>query len=441
MPKIKPFKAVIYNQENIKKLAAVACPPYDVISPAQQEYYHELNPYNFIRIILGKHIPGEDKYRRSAAYFKDWLKNNIFVQEQKLAIYFYSQQYNVKGERKSRLGFIALLHLEDKNSSIFAHEHTKLAPKEDRLRLLKAVKANLSPIFVAFIDKERIIQRIYQQYLEDKNPFIDITDEYRVNHKVWRIDAPEIITKIQAALKDKNIFIADGHHRYEVACAFKEEMKKKTGSITGEEDFNYIMAYFTNAESRDLTIFPVHRLVKLNPKFNMDDFKASLSEYFVLEEVRDKASFFFLMEKGGRTENVLGMYKDRKYWLLRLKNIKILDKMIADKPKECRSLDVSILNSIILKKIMGVSLEENEDILYSPDAEQFIEKVDNAKGYIAFLLNPVKMQQVSAVAVTGNRMPPKSTYFYPKVLSGLVINKFGQEMTRRWLYSASPNIL
>jgi uncharacterized protein (DUF1015 family) len=299
-----------------------------------------------------------------------------------------------------------------------------LAPKEDRLRLLKAVKANLSPIFVAFADKERIIQRTYDQRLAAQKPFIDITDEYKVNHKVWRLDSPEMIAKIQASLKDKNIFIADGHHRYEVACAFRQEMKKKLGAVSGEEDFNYIMSYFTNAESRDLTIFPVHRLVKLPAQFNMADFKAALSECFHLEEVKDKASFFFLMEKGGRTENVLGLYKEGRFWLLRLKNIRILDKMIADKPKEYRLLDVAILNSLILKNILKMSLEANEDILYSPDAEQFIERVDNAKGYIAFLLNPVKMQQVSAVALTGNRMPPKSTYFYPKVLSGLVINKF-----------------
>lgn len=424
MPKIRPFRALIYNQQNLKRLSALVCPPYDVISLSQQEHYHDLSPYNFIRILLGKDIPGEDKYRRAAALFKEWLGNDIFIQEQKPAIYFYSQQYNIKGQRKTRLGFIALLHLEDKNSSVFAHEHTKLAPKEDRLRLLKAVKANLSPIFVAFADKERIIQRIYQQHLQDKKPFIDIVDESKVNHQVWRVDSPEMIARIQASLKDKNIFIADGHHRYEVACAFRQEMKKKAGSITGEEDFNYIMSYFTNAESHDLTIFPVHRLVKLGPKFDMDDFKISLSEYFHLEEVKDKTRFFFLMEKGGRTENVLGMYKDKRFWLLRLKNIKILDKMIADKPKEYRSLDVSILNSLVLKNILGLNLEASEDILHSPDAGQFIERVDSIEGYIAFLLNPAKMSQVSSVALTGNRMPPKSTYFYPKVLSGLVINKF-----------------
>ncbi len=424
MPKIRPFKAVIYNQEAVKKLSSLVCPPYDVISPAEQEYYHNQSPYNFIHILLGKDIPGEDKYRRSSVLFKDWFKNKILIQQETPAIYFYAQQYSLKGEKRTRTGFIALLDLDEKSASVFAHEYTRAAPKEDRQRLLKSVKANLSPIFAVFSDKDRIVRRL-EQYLKDEQPFVDITDEAKINHKLWKIDSPDILSKIQNSMKDKNIFIADGHHRYEVACAYRDEMKKKTEGLTGEEDFNYILAYFTSTESRDLTILPVHRLVKLGPKIEMHGFLTSLREYFDLEEVKDKTKFFFLMEKGGRTEHVLGMYKDKKYWLLRLKNIKILDKMIADKPKEYRLLDVAILNSLVLKKILGLNLETNEEIMFSQNADDFIERVDKNKSYLAFLLNPVKIEQITSVALTGNRMPPKSTYFYPKVLSGLVINKFG----------------
>ena len=155
-------------------------------------------------------------------------------------------------------------------------------------------------------------------------------------------------------MSDENIFIADGHHRYEVACAYRDEMKMKLGTITGDESFNYILAYFTNVESRGLTILPIHRLVKLNPQQNTQDLKMRLSDYFDVEEIKDKAKFFFLLEKAGESEHVLGMYKDKKYWLLRLKNIKILDKIINDKPREYRPLDVSILNYIVLKKILGL---------------------------------------------------------------------------------------
>ena len=419
MTKIKPFRAVIYNQEKIKNISSVVCPPYDIISGQEQQRYSDLSPYNLIHILLGKDIPGEDKYRRAADYFRDWLDNTILIQDERPAIYFYSQQYNLKGEKRTRLGFISLLHLGDKDSSVFGHEHTRLEPKEDRLRLLKQVKANLSPIFVIFLDNKRIIQRIYRQHIQDRLPFIDIIDDSKVVHKLWRLDSPDIIESIQNSMSGENIFIADGHHRYEVACAYRDEMK--------QESFNYIEAYFTNTDPRCLSILPVHRLVKLDTKLDLDNFESNLKEYFDVEEIKEKTQFFFLMEKGGRTEHLLGMYKDKIYWLLRLKNIKILDKMNSDKSQVYRSLDICILNNLILKKTLGIDLENKENPSFSPNADEFIEAVNNNPLYIAFFLNPVKIQQVISVALNGQRLPPKSTYFYPKVLSGLVINKFNED--------------
>jgi len=452
MTKIKPFRAVSYNQEKIKDLSSVVCPPYDIISPTRQEYYHRLHPYNFIHILLGKDIPAEDRYLRARSYFKEWLKNKILIRDESPAMYFYSQEYILRGEKKIRMGLIGLLHLQDKNSSVFGHEHTRLEPKEDRLRLLKQVQANLSPIFVLFDDKKRIIKSTYQNYIHDKAPFINITDDERIVHKLWRLDSPDILAGIQDKMSGENIFIADGHHRYEVACAYRDRMKKKLDISTGEEDFNYILTYFTSVESKGLTILPIHRLVRLNPKLDMESLLFSLKDYFDIDEVKDKIRFFFLMEKAGFSEHVLGMYRNKNYWLLRLKNIKILDKLMGDKPKVYRSLDVCILNYIILKKILGfdtstalklylserglkaplsislkrsrrIDLEDKENITFSPNADELIEKVDNETSYIAFWLNPVKVQQIISVALTGERMPPKSTYFYPKVLSGLVINK------------------
>jgi uncharacterized protein (DUF1015 family) len=421
--KIKPFRAVIYNKEKVKDLAKVVCPPYDIISVQRQQYYHDLNEYNLIHILLGKDIPGEDKYLRAGNYFREWLKDKIVIQDERKAIYFYSQQYNLKGEKRTRLGFISLLRLGDKESSVFGHEHTHLEAKEDRHKLLKRVKANLSPIFVVFLDKKRIIQRTYEKYVQHKAPFIEIKDEENTVHRLWRLDDPVLLEGIQASMQAENIFVADGHHRYEVACAYRDEMKKKLGAVTGEEDFNYILSYFTNTDSHGLSILPIHRLVKLDAPADLDNSRLKLKDYFDLEEIKEKTRFFFLMEKGGRTEHVLGMYKDRRYWLLRLKNVKILDSLLGDKPKEYRTLDVSILNHIVLKKILEVDTQNKENIKFSPSAEEFIEQADSNGSYIAFFLNPVKIEQIIAVALKGERMPPKSTYFYPKVISGLVINK------------------
>lgn len=424
MAKIAPFSAIIYNQEKVKDLSRVVCPPYDIISTERQEYYHNLNPHNFIHILLGKDISGEDKYKRAANYFKDWLKNKILIQDKSPAIYFYSQQYHLKGERKTRLGFMARLYLEDENPSIFGHEHTRLEPKEDRLRLLKAIKANLSPIFVIFCDKKRIIQSIYQKHIQGKEPFVDISDDEKITHKLWRLDSAEILSNIKAKISAENIFIADGHHRYEVACAYRDQMKQRLKTLKGDEEFNYTLAYFTDAGAHDLTILPIHRLIKSDSRLDTDSFILNLKEYFDVEEIKDKIRFFFLMEKAGRTEHVIGMYKDKIFRLLRLKNIKMLDKMISDKTKEFRSLDVSILNYIILKKILSIDLEDKESLTFSPDTGELIEKVDSNPSYAAFFLNPVKVGQIISVALTGDKMPAKSTYFYPKVLSGLVINKF-----------------
>ncbi len=422
MTKIKSFQAIVYNQEKIKDLTSVVCPPYDIISPNRQEYYHHLSPYNLTHILLGKDIPGEDKYQRARNYFREWLKNKILIQEDKPCIYFYRQQYKIKGESKTRFGLIALLHLEDKKPSVFGHEHTRLEPKEDRLRLLRQVKANLSPIFVVFSDKQRVIQHCDQE-IENKKPFIEVTDDEKTTHRLWRLDRRELINKIQSGIEKENIFIADGHHRYEVACAYRDEMKEKSGSIKQDEDFDYILAYFTNIESRGLTILPIHRLVKLEPGFDPDTFRSQLKDYFSLEEIRDKIRFFFLLEKAGNTEHVLGMCQGARFWLLRLKNIKILDKIMSDKPLEYRTLDVSILNSIVFRKILGLDLEDKEKLIFSANAEEFIARANDGNSYVVLLLNPVKIQQIISVALAGEKMPAKSTYFYPKVLSGLVINK------------------
>ncbi|MFA7652190.1 MAG: DUF1015 domain-containing protein [Candidatus Omnitrophota bacterium] len=426
MIKIKPFKAVFYNQEKLKDLSAVACPPYDVISPLQQDYYHNLNPYNYIRILLGKDIAGDDKYARAGLLFENWLKNKILVQDTKPAVYFYSQQYNIKGEKKTRLGLIALLRLGDKDSPVFGHEHTRIEAKEDRLNLIRRVNANLSPVFIISKDNQRVIQRLYEQYAKDKPVFMEVKDYEETLHRIWRIDSPEALNMLQSGMQKEEAFIADGHHRYEVSCVYRDEMKKKLGDkLLDESSFNYTLAYFTNTDQRGLSILPLHRLLRLERAINLENLIPALKNYFDVEEVKDKARFFFLIAKGGRAEHLLGMYKDKKYRLLRLKNIKILDKLLSDKPKEYRSLDVAILNQIIFNDILGYAASEKDSLKYSPNAEEFIVSVDKDPLSIAFFLNPVKIEQIMAVALSGNKMPPKSTYFYPKVLSGLLINKHG----------------
>lgn len=424
MANIKPFCGIYFNQDKITDISKVICPPYDIISPVAQESYHRLSPYNMIHLEFGRDKPGEDKYKCAEVSFNNWLKEEILMRDKEPAIYFYNQRFTIRGEAKERLGFIALLRLEGKGNTVFPHEHTRLEPKEDRLQLIKHVEANLSPIFVLFSDEKRIIRRTYEKYIKDTSPFIEIIDEERMSHKIWRFNSEDALESFQAQMENKNIFIADGHHRYEVALAFREEMKKKLGNLPEEADFNYIMAYFTNIEGKGLSILPIHRLVEGISDFRIDTFKEAVKAYFDIQEIKERDNFLLLLEKAGVRENTLGMYRDKKFYLLRLKNKKFLDKEILDKPKEYGSLDVTILNYIVLKRILGLNLEDKEKIKFNPNTDELISHVDNNNNSLAFFLNPVKIEQLVSIAQAGERMPPKSTYFYPKVYAGLLINKF-----------------
>ncbi len=429
MTKIKAFKAYVYNQEKIGDLKLVVCPPYDVISPQAQDKLGERSIYNFIHILLAKDTPIEDRYHKAGVIFRQWLKEAVLIQDEHPAIYFYSQQYVIRGEKKTRLGFISLLKLGDgKGSPIFGHENTHNVAKLDRFKLIKQVKANLSPIFMIFLDKQRIIQRVFQKHISAKNAFIEVTDDEKTVHKLWRLDQPEAIRLIESSMNDENMFIADGHHRYEVSCAYRDLMRQKLGTrFSGEEYFNYCLSYFTNTDYRGLSILPIHRLIKLDTKLDINDFILKAKEYFDVDKIKDRTRFLFLMEKAGCSEHLIGLYKDKKYFLLRLKNVKILDKLIADKPKEYRVLDVAILNYLVLKNILKFNLDDLANIKYSPDALEFMDEVDADASNIAFFLNPVKIEQIINIALGGHKMPPKSTYFYPKVFSGLVINKLEKE--------------
>ncbi|MFH1191774.1 MAG: DUF1015 domain-containing protein [Candidatus Omnitrophota bacterium] len=429
MSQTRAFKAVVYNPGAISEFKDVVCPPYDVISSLEQDALYERSMYNFVHILLAKDSSGDDKYHKAGETFRGWLKDKVFIQDERPAVYFYSQQYVIRGEKKTRLGFISLLRLGDeKSSAVFGHENTHNAAKLDRFKLIKQVKANLSPIFIIFLDKNRIIQRIFQGQLPHQKSFIEVMDDEKTVHKLWRLNDPDVLKLIESSMNDESMFIADGHHRYEVSCAYRDLMREKMGAqFTGEEDFNFCLAYFTNTDYRGLSILPIHRLLKLDARLDLDDFMIRAKEYFDIDQIKDRTRFFFLLEKAGCTEHLLGLYKDKKYFFLRLKNVKTLDKLIADKPKEYRVLDVAIFNHLVLKYILKLDLNNLPDIKYSPDPYALMDQADSDPLTVAFFLNPVKIQQVINIATSGNKMPPKSTYFYPKVLSGLVVNKFEKE--------------
>ena len=420
MTQIKPFKAVFYNKEKVEDLSKVVCPPYDVISPQEQNDFHNLHPNNFIHILLGKDRAQdnktENKYTRAKEIFEKWLKSRVLIEDDQEAIYFYRQEFQVRGEKHGRLGFIALMKLQDpKDSKIYPHEKTHAEAKEDRFRLWSSVKANLSSIFVCFSDHSRKVETIFHRQVASTEPLIDAVDQDGVRHIVWRLADPGSVQEIVDTLSNQQLFIADGHHRYEVAMEYRRQRLERfqnSSRATGQEPFNYVMTYFTNMDSRELQIFPMHRIVKRLPA--PLDF---LDEFFRIDKIKTKEDLLIMLAKAGRNEHAFGLYTREGIQLLRLKNKSLIDQYVTTGSPEFRSLDAMILKSFVLDRV-GV---KTEDIVYTKDLETVTGMVDSNQADASFVLNPVPVQQLKTIALNGERMPPKTTYFYPKVLSGLTV--------------------
>jgi uncharacterized protein (DUF1015 family) len=418
MSALKPFAAVFYNKEKVENLSNVFCPPYDVISQEQQEDYYKQDPYNFIRLELGKETPKDterdNKYTRARKTYEEWFKKGILKQDETPCLYLYKQDYKYQGQKYTRMGFLGLLKMgEDSGVRILPHEHTHAAAKTDRLTLWSALKSNLSPIFVGYADKGGKIDRIFFKELINQKPYLEAVDHDKVKHTIWRIENPDSIQGIVNVIEGQNLFICDGHHRFEVANQIRREVKKAK-KTTGEEAYNYVMTYFTNMDSKDLQIFPIHRIVKKFPiSVNL------LEQYFRIDKIKTKVDWLVLLARAGQNEHAFGLYNKQGMFLLRLKNKMLIDKMVKEGSRDYRNLDAAILKAFILDQV-GVA---SEDIVYSKDPDEVLQSVNEGNAEAGFILNPVQVGQLRSIALNDERMPPKTTYFYPKVLSGLTIYK------------------
>jgi len=303
---------------------------------------------------------------------------------------------------------------DDKGSKIFPHENTHARAKEDRMKVLQTLRANLSPIFVCFSDHSKTVEKIFAKQVINQAPQLQAVDEDNVKHTFWRLDDPALVAQIEKSFEQQPLFIADGHHRFEVAKEYRRQRLARLERPTGEEPFNFVLTYFTNMDSRDLKIFPIHRVVKNFP-VRLD----TLEEFFRVDRVKRKEDLVVLLAKAGRNEHAFGLYTKEGIFLLRLKNKLLIDKYVTTGSKDFRQLDATILKYFVFDKA-GVA---SEDIVYTKDLAEAMLLVDEGQAQASFILNPVRMQQLRDIALNGERMPPKTTYFYPKVLSGLAIHK------------------
>lgn len=419
MVSIIPFRGLRYNMDKVK-LRDVVAPPYDIISAEEQDEYYKTHQWNVIRLILGKELLGDNsqsnKYTRAAAYLSSWLEQGVLVRDEEPSIYVYEEEYEHLNEKRVMRGFIALAGLEELGKgSVLPHEETLRAPVKDRLSLRRACRANFSSIFTVYSEPSGAVENALDKG-RDQEPVADVTAE-GVRHRLWRIKDPEIIEKVVAGMRDKRVLIADGHHRYETALTFWRE--------TGEDRHGYVLMYFTNMDHSGITILPAHRLVRLED-YDLEGTLAGLRRYFGVQELPpgDKAFNNLLKRmKEPKAEHVFGLYSGGKYYFLTLFDEGVLDE-IGDKgkSKEWRRLDVSIVHSLVLKHVLGIAAD-GEDVAYITDAEEAVEQVKKGHYQLLIFLNPTKLVDVRKIALKGEKMPGKATYFYPKLLTGLVMNK------------------
>ncbi len=438
MARIYPFRALRYNAAQVAPQDVVT-QPYDKITPAMQQAYYQRSPYNLVRIIL--RLPElfdqeGDIYTNAARDFAAWPQEGILAQEREPCVFAYEQRFAVPGQPGAMLerrGFIALGELYDyAQGVVFRHEQTLSKPKSDRLNLLRATRAHFGQIFMLYSDPVRTAEQLLFGNGATL-PEIEVTDEYGVAHRVWKIGDPAKISLLTTLLDDKKLIIADGHHRYETALNYAKECAGKKAGEGCERASGGLpqpayaeaaaMMTFINMDSEGLVILPTHRVV-----FGLAGFRAArlleaAQGYFEIEELgeREASAAMARLASKEKTAFVAAMAEG---WFLLTAKAKAVDEALKELPARQRQLDVAQLHGLVLEKLLGITPEAIRDqthLRYLRDAGEAVDQVARGEANVAFLMNPVTMDQLREVAFAGEVMPQKSTDFYPKLLSGLAI--------------------
>ncbi len=440
---IKPFRGIKYNIQLFSDLRLVTSPPYDVITKERRDYYFKLNDYNVIRLILDKDMPGDDeynnKYTRAASYLKSWKRDGILVDDLRPNLYFYEQEFTgPAGQKLTRQGFFALVKLEDyKAKKIFPHEKTKSAPKEDRLKLLRSTYCNLCSVFVLYSDPQKETEAVFNEVKKSYKYWGKFTDDENVTHTLWTVGKKDIIERMCKFMSDKQLIIADGHHRYETALRYQKEMCEITGKTDGEQPFDYITMYLTSMESEGLVILPTHRMLHqdLCRDVNIADVLDELAVNLQLIDTKVKFTdvnnaareiTMKLEELGKKNVAFALLLPNSRVIYLVLKPEVNLDELIDNDnfSQELKKLDVVILHHYILPQVWIGNPEveiEDDDISYTHDVKEAIAQLRARKAGAAIILNPPNLENIKKIVLNGELMPPKTTYFYPKVVTGLVM--------------------
>ena len=429
-PKLLPFKGLRYNANKVSNLADVVTPPYDVINPEMQNEFYERHPYNFVKIDLNKE-PGDKRYEEAGKLFKQWIDAGILVQDEKPAFYFHHQIFKLSdGHEITRKGFFGVRRIEDfSEGGIKPHEKTLEGPKADRLKLMRATQTQLSPVFSLYSDPQKNIDALVGKIKSEK-PLIDFVTVEGERHQLWKAEEPSVCTKINSFLGEQPLFIADGHHRYETSLNYRNECRQKNPGAVNLEPFNYGIMYFSNMSDEGLIILPIHRALHSIKNFKFEALLEKLRPYCEitpLGETNPQKIVEKLAEAGKQAHAFVLLTKDSKQsCIISLKRQDWISSLVAKTVSESlRPLDVTVLHRLVFEEILGISQTaqaNQENIIYWKDTKKAINETQKGACEITFLLNPTRIQDMERVAMAGEKMPQKSTYFYPKILSGLVMH-------------------
>ena len=436
MAEIVPFRGVLYDPAKAGDITSVVAPPYDVIGPAEQATLYARHPNNIIRLELGREQPGDEpaanRYTRAKRFIEEWLKEGSLRRDDRPSIYLYAVEYRLRsGQRRTMRGFLSLVTLEEFGTGrIFPHENTRAAAKSDRYRLLETCRCNFSPVFSLYSDVEGRVIQVLEEAVEMEKPRIAVSDDDGARHRLWTVEAPMVIGKVVEEMKPRPLFIADGHHRYESALRYRNAQREAHGVVDGVLPSDLVLMYVSNLDDPGPTILPTHRLIPPLAPCPVAELRRRLTTAFTVEafsftketEPAARARFLSALHAARATpSHVMGLVArgEFRYDLLTLNAAGLA----SLGPSARERLDVSILQQLVLHDAMQMTPTDEERLVYIKDEEDVLDAVAKGEGDLAVLLNPPKITEVKDVARAGDRMPHKSTYFYPKPLTGLVINK------------------
>lgn len=424
MALVKGFKGLRFDTEKAGDISTVVCPPYDIISEEQRLEYIKENEYNIIRLELPK---GDEPYKTASDVLNEWLEKGILTRDDKDCVYIYEEEFTAYDKQYKVKGCIVRVKVEEfEKGVILPHEFTLSKAKEDRLNLMKATNCNFSQIYALYSDEERkTITRL--DTLSAGTPDIEITDGDGVTHRMWIVNDENEVMAICSDFTDRKLYIADGHHRYETALNYRNYCRENGLSKEGDA-VDYQMMMLVNMEHPGLVVFPTHRIVRDLSHFDKAEVVEACKEYFDITEYESIDNMEnVLTDLYNQDKKAFGMYCGEKKWtLLVLKSLDTMAQLLPNVSKASQGLDVSVLHTLVLEKLMGIDAEnmaKQINLTYVKQFDDAVNAVDNGTANCAFILNPTKISEICEVSSAGEKMPQKSTYFYPKLITGLVMNK------------------